>query len=160
MWTIRALARGRDAALAASTVAVRLQRSMIPWHGMPEPKLAERRLVHRSTVHGAAFWTKLASMIGVGPESKSSLRTRGFLLYQSTTEAVDYASFFEGMEMADTFHSWFRITELHVWMLMVRLMAEGPVGRGIRNGVVEAMWEDVDQKSRRLGVTQSVSFLT
>ncbi len=54
--------------------------------------------------------------------------------------------------MEDTFHSWFMVRGLHVWMLMARLMNEGENGRLVRNGLVEAMWEDVDFKSKHLGV--------
>jgi cytochrome b pre-mRNA-processing protein 3 len=54
--------------------------------------------------------------------------------------------------MDDTFHSWFIVRGLHVWMLMARLMNEGEKGRLLRNAVVEAMWEDVEAKSKRLGV--------
>ena len=35
---------------------------------------------------------------------------------------------------------------------MVRLMQEGEEGRLVRNALVEAMWEDVDFKSKQLGV--------
>jgi hypothetical protein len=54
--------------------------------------------------------------------------------------------------MDDTFHSWFVVRGLHVWMLMARLMNEGDKGRIVRNAVVEAMWDDVDAKSKQLGV--------
>lgn len=54
--------------------------------------------------------------------------------------------------MADTFHSWFIVRSLHVWMLMARLMHEGESGRLVRNALVEAMWEDVEVKSKHLGV--------
>lgn len=35
---------------------------------------------------------------------------------------------------------------------MVRLMNEGENGRLVRNALVEAMWEDVEYKSKQLGV--------
>lgn len=54
--------------------------------------------------------------------------------------------------MEDTFHSWFVVRGLHVWMLMVRLMNEGDNGRLVRNAFVEAMWEDIDFKSKQIGV--------
>jgi len=54
--------------------------------------------------------------------------------------------------MPDTFYSWFLVTELHVWMLMVRTMAEGEEGRFVRNSIVEAMWEDVSTRAKRLEV--------
>lgn len=61
--------------------------------------------------------------------------------------------------MPDTFHSWFVVRALHVWMLMARLMQEGEEGRLIRNALVEAMWEDVDLKSRQLGVLLYIKLL-
>jgi len=54
--------------------------------------------------------------------------------------------------MPDTFYSWFLVTELHVWMLMVRTMAEGEEGRYVRNNIVEAMWEDVITRVKKLEV--------
>lgn len=54
--------------------------------------------------------------------------------------------------MPDTFQSWFLVTQLHVWILMVRLMGEGDDGRFMRNAVVEAMWQDVEYRSKQLGV--------
>jgi cytochrome b pre-mRNA-processing protein 3 len=55
-------------------------------------------------------------------------------------------------QMPDTFHSWFLVTELHVWMLMVRTMAEGEEGRFIRNNIVEAMWQDISTRAKKLQV--------
>jgi len=54
--------------------------------------------------------------------------------------------------MPDTFFSWFLVTELYVWMLMARVMNEGENGRLVRNAIVEAMWQDVDYRSKQLGV--------
>jgi cytochrome b pre-mRNA-processing protein 3 len=56
------------------------------------------------------------------------------------------------LQMPDTFYSWFLVTELHVWMLMVRTMAEGEEGRFVRNNIVEAMWEDVITRVKKLEV--------
>ncbi|KDR09875.1 Ubiquinol-cytochrome c reductase complex chaperone CBP3-like protein, partial [Zootermopsis nevadensis] len=57
--------------------------------------------------------------------------------------------------MPDTFYSWFLVTELHVWMLMVRTMAEGEEGRFVRNNIIEAMWEDVSTRVKKLEPTNS-----
>lgn len=60
-------------------------------------------------------------------------------------------------QMADTFYSWFLVTELHVWMLMVRTMAEGEEGRFVRNNIVEAMWQDISTRAKKLEVrTQNI----
>lgn len=68
--------------------------------------------------------------------------------------------------MEDTFTSWFCITELHVWMLMVRCMAEDITlqntqkekyvkgdGYFIRNCIVEALWADVANRIKLLEVS-------
>lgn len=55
--------------------------------------------------------------------------------------------------MPDTFFSWFLVTELHVWMLMVRFMAEGEEGKLVISKVVEAMWHDVLLRAELLGVS-------
>lgn len=60
------------------------------------------------------------------------------------------------MSMPDTFNSWFLVTELHVWMLMAKAMEYGPDGRVIRNKIVEAMWNDVNDKAKKLGVSRNV----
>jgi hypothetical protein len=61
--------------------------------------------------------------------------------------------------MPDTFHSWFVVTALHVHLLMARLMVEGEEGRIVRNAVVEAMWSDVEFKSKLLGVITTFKYL-
>ena len=44
---------------------------------------------------------------------------------------------------------------------MARLMNEGENGRLVRNALVEALWEDVDFKSKQIGVTHlTANFLS
>lgn len=66
--------------------------------------------------------------------------------------------YFLDFNMPDTFYSWFLVTELHVWMLMVRYMAEGDNGKMVRNNLVEAMWNDVDNRLNKLGVRNQQIF--
>ncbi|XP_022919312.1 ubiquinol-cytochrome-c reductase complex assembly factor 1 [Onthophagus taurus] len=82
---------------------------------------------------------------------KSRLSVLGYLLYESIADKIVYVDFFEEFNLPDTFYSWFVITELHVWMLMVRCMAEGDNGRFVRNHIVEAMWADVGQRVKKIG---------
>jgi len=60
--------------------------------------------------------------------------------------------FFVDFNMTDTFFSWFLVTELHVWMIMVRYMADEKDGKIIRNSAVAAMWEDTQARIENLGV--------
>jgi len=82
-------------------------------------------------------------------------RSSGFKLYESVTNQVDYNEYFQALNMPDTFYSWFLVTEVHVWMLMARVMNEGENGRWVRNAIVEAMWQDVEYRSKQLGETSS-----
>ncbi|XP_012271400.1 ubiquinol-cytochrome-c reductase complex assembly factor 1 [Orussus abietinus] len=73
-----------------------------------------------------------------------------YFLYEQIADEIDYSEFFEEFKMADTFNSWFLITELHVWMIMSRFMAEGELGIFLRNSIVQAMWEDVNIRTKKL----------
>lgn len=55
-------------------------------------------------------------------------------------------------DLPDTFNSWFLVTELHVWLLAARMMADGEEGRYTRNSMMEAMWQDAEERSKKLGV--------
>lgn len=76
-------------------------------------------------------------------------------MYETVADQLNYADFFDEFSLPNTFNSWFLITELHVWMLLVRSMAEGSEknedGRFLRNTIVEAMWSDVSSRAKKLG---------
>ncbi|XP_012231939.1 ubiquinol-cytochrome-c reductase complex assembly factor 1 isoform X2 [Linepithema humile] len=75
----------------------------------------------------------------------------GYSVYENILKQIDYQFFFKYFNMADTFYSWFLVTELHVWMAMTRYMAEGKNGKLIRNNIVSAMWEDTNARIENLG---------
>ncbi|KAK7065296.1 Ubiquinol-cytochrome-c reductase complex assembly factor 1 [Halocaridina rubra] len=97
---------------------------------------------------------RLVKKMGWLEHSKSKLRRSGYILY-TNVEKIDIMNFFEVCELPDTFFSWFLVIELHVWMMMVRLMAEGEEGRFTRNSLVEAMWEDVQMRAKKLECSAS-----
>lgn len=72
-------------------------------------------------------------------------------LYVCFTEQIDFDLFFKEMEMEDTFNSWFRIMELHMWLILVRLAEEGHDGKRISNNLVLSLWNDMDKRTRKLG---------
>ncbi|CAL4085870.1 unnamed protein product, partial [Meganyctiphanes norvegica] len=97
----------------------------------------------------------LAQMACQLDRRKPKLKRSGYVLYEKTMEQVNMDEFFQVCELPDTFYSWFLVMELHIWMMMVRLMDEGEEGRFIRNSLVEAMWEDVDHRSKKLGASNA-----
>ncbi|XP_050311707.1 ubiquinol-cytochrome-c reductase complex assembly factor 1 [Anthonomus grandis grandis] len=78
-------------------------------------------------------------------------KAAGYLLYENIADRLDYLKFFEKFELPDTFYSWFVITEIHIWMLSARAMAEGEQGKVLRNAIVEALWTDVAKRAKKLG---------
>ena len=46
---------------------------------------------------------------------------------------VDLQTFFEMFDMPDTYYSWWLVTELHAWMLCVRLSVGNSGGKKIVN---------------------------
>lgn len=71
-------------------------------------------------------------------------------LYETVCDNVDYPEFIKRFELPNSFNSWFLITELHVWMLMVRAMSEKEHGEFIRNCIVEAMWRDAVLRTKKM----------
>ena len=67
--------------------------------------------------------------------------------------------FFVDFNMPDTFVAWFLVTELHVWMIMTRYMADEKNGKAIRNYAVAAMWQDTQARIENLGVSNIVIVL-
>ncbi|XP_053955366.1 ubiquinol-cytochrome-c reductase complex assembly factor 1 [Anastrepha ludens] len=97
---------------------------------------------------------RVLNKVGFAPNTKTRLRVSSHMLYESVADKINYLSFFKAFDMPNTFNSWFLVTELHVWMLMVRAMAEGSEsgenGRFLRNCIVEVMWSDVNARAKKL----------
>lgn len=76
------------------------------------------------------------------------------MLYENVADRINYYEFFEVFDLPDTFNSWFLVTELHCWLLLTRVMQEGPEsgqdGRFMRNCIVETMWADVQTRAKKL----------
>lgn len=82
---------------------------------------------------------------------KIKIKSSGYFLYENIADQLDYIDFFEKFDLPDTFYSWFVITELHIWMLSARAMAEGDNGQVLRNSMFEALWADVAKRTKELG---------
>lgn len=92
------------------------------------------------------------------------LKLTGYFLYECVPDKVSYVDWFERLSLPDTFASWFVVTELHVWILMVRYMAVDLTSTGekkkyvkgdghfVRNCIIEALWADVGNRIKLLEV--------
>ncbi|XP_021937286.1 ubiquinol-cytochrome-c reductase complex assembly factor 1 isoform X2 [Zootermopsis nevadensis] len=101
------------------------------------------------------YLKRVIKRVGWLDYSRSKLKRSAYILYENAADRIQYSKFFKEFHMPDTFYSWFLVTELHVWMLMVRTMAEGEEGRFVRNNIIEAMWEDVSTRVKKLEPTNS-----
>lgn len=82
---------------------------------------------------------------------KYRLRAKGFFLYRFTVDRIDHVGIIKDYRLADTFFTWFLITELHVWMIMLRLQDAGREGPDLIKNLVAAMWQDADMRKKKLG---------
>ncbi|XP_048479136.1 ubiquinol-cytochrome-c reductase complex assembly factor 1 [Plutella xylostella] len=117
-----------------------------------------------------SYVKKFMKAVGLMDQSRTRLKLSGYFLYESVPAQVNYVEWFSKCEIEDTFSSWFYITELHVWLLMVRCMAEDATnaaqkeryvkgdGWFIRNCIVEALWADVSNRIKLLdGANPSIA---
>lgn len=56
--------------------------------------------------------------------------------------------------LSDNYQTWFAITQLHVWMLMVRLRSEGS-GKLLIQELINRFFEDAEDRMFALGVVFS-----
>lgn len=106
-----------------------------------------------SNENESSVLSKIIKKVGFGKSTK--LKRTSFLLYETVADEINYPLFFEVFNLPNTFNSWFLITELHIWLLLLRAMAEGSEageeGRIMRNCIVEALWNDVNTRAKKLG---------
>lgn len=87
---------------------------------------------------------------------KYQLARSGYDLLYVCSAKVDVVKFFDHFGLADTYFSWFLVTELHVWMLLVRLnVGKSKEGRFLRNFIIEALWEDMDARAKMVATMSS-----
>lgn len=87
------------------------------------------------------------------------LSAKSFQLYNETIKNIKHKEFITKFGLANTFNSWFVVTELHIWMLSVRAMAEGPGaeedGRFMRNEYIKLMWNEVQIRINKMDDVRS-----
>ncbi|CAE1291014.1 CBP3 [Acanthosepion pharaonis] len=87
--------------------------------------------------------------------SKYRLVESAYRLYMCAVEIPDYFSMIHDLQMPDTYYSWHLISELHIWMVLVRLSTCEEEGKFIRGHFMKAFWEDVKKRSSKVGRSPS-----
>ncbi|CDS03299.1 hypothetical protein LRAMOSA00701 [Lichtheimia ramosa] len=96
----------------------------------------------------------LARMLGWNSKPSVAIRT-SHQLYNACAKQVEAnkAFFIEACNLPDNFQSWFSVTQLHVWMLMVRLRADSN-GKMLIQELVNRLFEDAEARIREHDITQ------
>ncbi|CAO3673125.1 unnamed protein product [Umbelopsis vinacea] len=95
----------------------------------------------------------LARMMGYYSTNSTAIRASHDLYNVCAQQVEDNKKFyFEDCNLPDNFQTWFSITQLHVWMLMVRLRAEDH-GKIYIQELVNRFFEDAEERIRLHGVT-------
>lgn len=100
-------------------------------------------------------FTKLIEAMGfTGPlkYNKWKIKIAALRMYTCCVERINYDEFFEQCTLPDTLNSWFLVAQLHVWMCLVRMRQEGREGKYMCRYIVHSMWEDVEQRSKIMGI--------
>ena len=110
------------------------------------------RLVHTTPVHQMGLVGGIKKRLGMKEYryNRHILKLNATRLYICLSEQIDFDLFISDLQLDDTFNSWFRVLELHVWLLLVRLSQEGDDGKLVTKHFVESMWKDVEKRSKQI----------
>ncbi|XP_062326258.1 ubiquinol-cytochrome-c reductase complex assembly factor 1 [Osmerus eperlanus] len=150
----------QEACLARTLVACQLASA-------PFPSQTQCRTLHstspllnvketpQATEEEVGAFTKLIEAMGfTGPlkYNKWKIKIAALRMYTCCVERINYDEFFEKCSLPDTLNSWFLVAQLHVWMCLVRMRQEGREGKYMCRYIVHSMWEDVEQRSKIMGI--------
>ncbi|KAM8916068.1 ubiquinol-cytochrome c reductase complex assembly factor 1 [Spinachia spinachia] len=153
----------QEAGFSRASAACRLARA-------PPPRLTACRTLHISTQlcnvkethqpteEEVGAFTKLIEAIGFTGTlkyNKWKIKIAALRMYTCCVERINYDDFFDKCSLPDTLNSWFLVAQLHVWMCLVRMRQEGREGKYMCRYIVHSMWEDVEQRSKIMGINAS-----
>ncbi|XP_056607272.1 ubiquinol-cytochrome-c reductase complex assembly factor 1 [Triplophysa dalaica] len=118
-------------------------------------KLCAVKETPQATEEEVGAFTRLIEAMGfTGPlkYNKWKIKIAALRMYTCCVERINYDDFFEKCSLPDTLNSWFLVAQLHVWMCLVRMRQEGRAGKYMCRYIVHSMWEDVEQRSKIMGI--------
>jgi len=99
-----------------------------------------------------SFSHKALKFFKRGKPLKAELGLAGSYLMNRCANGVDVLDFFREFDLPDTFFSWYIVSELHLWMISVRLMSEDCNDcQEVRNWMLKQFWNDCDTRAKEVG---------
>uniref|UniRef100_K1RW82 Ubiquinol-cytochrome c reductase complex chaperone CBP3-like protein n=1 Tax=Magallana gigas TaxID=29159 RepID=K1RW82_MAGGI len=83
------------------------------------------------------------------------LQAAGSILILSISDYVSYEELLHICNLDDTFYSFYKLLELHTWMVLHRLRQEGNDGLVAGMAFVDAMWRDIEPRLKIAGAQMS-----
>uniref|UniRef100_F1LAF2 Ubiquinol-cytochrome c reductase complex chaperone CBP3 n=1 Tax=Ascaris suum TaxID=6253 RepID=F1LAF2_ASCSU len=101
----------------------------------------------------AVIKAKMGSGSAIDPELKILLDRASAQLYYDCANNYPYIKLCEAFGLPDYVSTWFKLTLMHVWMVLMRLHVslEAEAYLRLRSGLLAAMWFDVDKRLEIIG---------
>lgn len=89
------------------------------------------------------FQRKYREYFDRGASSQQDIKACGVMFSSYCCQGVRVTDFFDYFDMPDTFMSWFLITELHMWMIINRIMVNNDEDfERVRDIMISTLWQD------------------
>uniref|UniRef100_A0A1I7YHJ9 Ubiq_cyt_C_chap domain-containing protein n=1 Tax=Steinernema glaseri TaxID=37863 RepID=A0A1I7YHJ9_9BILA len=144
-----------------------LRQGLRPLSVQPEKKKIHLVDEHANTVIGmepsrlpapiqrvtTALRAKFLGDKGMDPELKLLLDKSSAQLYYSCANQIPYLKLCESFGLPDYMSSWFKLTLMHVWMVLLRLHVslDSKAYLRLQRGLLATMWTDVDKRLEIVG---------
>ncbi|ORZ33748.1 ubiquinol-cytochrome C chaperone-domain-containing protein [Catenaria anguillulae PL171] len=103
-----------------------------------------------------AIAKKIAPLFGLDSKAQTHQRETLYMYERCAAGATVHLDWLvREAGLPDTFQTWFSATQVHVWMVMVRLRAEGEVGKEATKGVVSHMFRDMEDRLWAMGIRRN-----
>ncbi|KNE60907.1 hypothetical protein AMAG_06667 [Allomyces macrogynus ATCC 38327] len=110
----------------------------------------------QSSVLTPTFAQKIGTVLGLNSKAQTYQRETLYVYEQCAAGADAHLDWLVSeVGLPDTFQTWFSVTQVHVWMAMVRLRAEGPKGKEWIQGLVNHMFRDMEDRLWAMGIRKN-----
>ncbi|KAI9152470.1 Serine carboxypeptidase 3 [Blastocladiella emersonii ATCC 22665] len=99
---------------------------------------------------------RLAPVFGLQSKAQTHQRETLYMYERCSAAANAHLDWLiRDVGLPDTFQTWFGVTQVHVWMAMVRLRGEGPAGKDAIQGLVSHLFRDMEDRLWAMGIRKN-----